>query len=330
MSDSAAESPPATHTISSISGRITAEVLAGLRRGEKQLPCKLFYDDRGSRLFNQISELEEYYLTRTEVAILRGNIRSIASMIGPGCLLMEYGSGSNEKSSILLDNLPRLAGYVPIDISRQCLESHVRRVKAAYPHLDVFPVCADYTGPFSIPRPRRRVRKRVVFFPGSTIGNFHPPDAVKFLRRIGQECGSRGGLLIGVDLVKDPRILNLAYNDSRGVTAEFNLNVLRRINRELGADFDLRRFRHLAFYNHEMNRMEMHLVSLEDQVVHLNGQEIRFRKGERIWTESSYKYTVQGFASLALEAGFAVERVWTDENNLFSVHYLAPRPSGPG
>lgn len=330
MTDPALEAPPVVDDFPLETGNMLEEVLEGLQKRHKQLPCKLFYDERGSELFSQICELQEYYPTRSEVDIMTRNVEEIVSLLGPGCLLIEYGSGTSEKSSILLENLPQLAGYVPIDISREPLMAHASQMGEAYPHLDIFPINADYNRPFPIPRTRKPVKKRVVYFPGSTIGNFHPPEAVEFLDRILRVCGSDGVLLVGVDLKKDPQILNLAYNDPGGITAEFNLNVLRRLNRELGADFDLDQFRHLAFYNDDEGRMEMHLESLRDQVVHLDGVNITFEKGERIWTESSYKYTLERFEMLALDAGFAVQKVWTDGQDLFSVQFLTPRSSGQG
>jgi dimethylhistidine N-methyltransferase len=301
---------------------LTQEVLDGLKEPVKKLPCKLFYDEQGSRLFEQICELDEYYPTRTETAIMKANIAEIAPLIGQGSMMIEYGSGNSEKTRILLDHLPDLAAYVPIDISREHLMRSAADIATAYPGLDVLPVCADYTDHFELPNYSRPVSHRVVYFPGSTIGNFHQDEAIDFLRRVANVCSSNGGLLIGVDLKKDPRILNLAYNDPAGVTAAFNLNILARLNRELGTDFQLDQFRHYAFYNESMGRIEMHLVSLTNQTVQLNGDRISIKAGEKIWTESSYKYTVEEFEGLAEAAGFKLRNVWTDKDRLFSVQYL--------
>jgi dimethylhistidine N-methyltransferase len=299
-----------------------AEVLRGLRQRPKELPCKYFYDARGSRLFEQICELDEYYLTRAELAILRGHVAEMAARLGRGCQVIEYGSGSGTKTRILLDHLHQPAAYVPIDIAREHLESSAGRLAARYPGLAVLPVWADFTGPFELPPCHRPVSRRVVYFPGSTIGNFDPAGVTAVLRRIAALCGRGGGLLIGVDLRKDPHILERANNDGQGVTRAFNLNLLARINRELGADFRLDRFRHHAFYNRRLGRIEMHLVSLEDQTVRLDGEAIPLAAGESIHTESSYKYSLDGFRALAAGAGLDVADVWTDERGWFSVQYL--------
>jgi dimethylhistidine N-methyltransferase len=299
------------------------EVLDGLARQPKQLACKYFYDDWGSRLFEDICALKEYYPTRTELAIMREAIEPIVAAIGPESLLIEYGSGNSLKTCLLLDHAPRLAGYIPIDISRAQLLRAVEGLANLYPRLRVWPVCADYTQAYELPPLPDVAARRVVFFPGSTIGNFDPREAADFLRHIAAVCGPGGGLLIGVDLKKDPRLLAEAYNDPRGVTAAFNLNLLQRINRELGADFKLDRFAHYAFYNPRAGRIEMHLVSLADQVVRLGGRAIRFDLGESIWTESSYKYALKEFERLAAGAGLSVRGVWTDPARLFSVQYLA-------
>ena len=301
------------------------EVLAGLRSFEKTLPCKYFYDQRGSQLFDAICELPEYYPTRTEAAIMRAHVGEMVSLFGPDCLLIEYGSGSSTKTRILLDHLPHLAGYVPMDISREHLCSTAARLSDAYPHLDILPLCADYTAAFTLPRSHKPVRSRVVYFPGSTIGNFDLDQARAFLRHIAEVCGPGGGLLIGVDLKKAPQVLEPAYNDRQGVTAEFNLNLLRRLNRELGADFDLDQFTHYAFYNALAGRIEMHLMSVRPQTVHLGSVEIDFEEEETILTECSYKYSLPGFARLAASAGLAVRKVWTDADEKFSVQYLTVR-----
>jgi dimethylhistidine N-methyltransferase len=299
------------------------DVAAGLGARQKSLPCKYFYDERGSQLFDAICELGEYYQTRTEGAILADNIAEIGERLGADCRLVEYGSGSSTKTRLLLDRLERPAGYVPIDISRELLRQSAEELAAAYPGLPVLPVCGDYTGPLVIPSPARQpVRRRVAYYPGSTIGNFVPDDARRFLARIAEVCGPGGGLLIGVDLKKDPLMLHRAYNDALGITAAFNLNILTRLNRELDANFVVDRFRHYAFYNPVFARVEMHLVSLADQTVRVAGAQIRFERGESIWTEASYKYSPHEFAELAAAAGWRVEQVWTDDRGLFSVQYL--------
>ena len=298
------------------------EALAGLQNPQKTLPCKYFYDRRGSLLFDQICALPEYYPTRTEAGIMADNIREMASVFGPDCLLVEYGSGSSTKTRILLDHLPHLAGYVPMDISREHLHRTAEDLQRAYPRLEILPLCADYTAPFELPHATKAVRSRVVYFPGSTIGNFHWAEAAAFLTRIAALCGSGGGLLIGVDLRKSPQVLEPAYNDAQGVTAEFNLNLLRRMNAELGADFDLDSFAHSAFYDTEIGRIEMHLRSLKAQQVHIGDETIAFRENETIWTECSYKYSLPEFAAMAETAGFAVRQVWTDPEHKFSVQYL--------
>jgi dimethylhistidine N-methyltransferase len=299
------------------------EVLRGLRSPQKELPCKLFYDEVGSDLFEQITQLDEYYPTRAEARIMREAAAEIAALLGPDVLLIEYGSGSSTKTRILLDHLERPAGYVPIDISREQLQRSADKLAEAYPRLRVQPVCADYTAPFDLPAVGGQSVRRVAYYPGSTIGNFVPEDARRFLVRIAEVCGPHGGLLIGVDLKKDPLMLHRAYNDALGVTAAFNLNILRRLNRELGADFALDQFRHYAFYNPVFARVEMHLVSLTEQVVHVGKVRIHFDRGESIWTEGSYKYNVHEFAQLAAAAGWRVKQVWTDDRTLFSVQYLS-------
>jgi dimethylhistidine N-methyltransferase len=296
------------------------EVLQGLRALHKNLPCKYFYDPRGSRLFDQICDLPEYYPTRTEEGILQRHADEMADRLGGDrCTLVEYGSGSSRKTRILLDRLPRSA-YVPIDISGEHLARSAARLAQAYPELTIHPICADYTRPLTLPRHRDRCS--VVFFPGSTIGNFHPADAQAFLRQMAGVCGAGGGILIGVDLRKDPRVLENAYNDARGVTAAFNLNLLHRLNRELDADFDLSHFSHHAPYNPHAGRIEMHLISTRAQTVVIGQARVSFTADEAVLTECSYKYTLEGFAALAAGAGLRVEQVWTDPQQWFSVQYL--------
>lgn len=301
------------------------DVLEGLSQDQKTLPCKYLYDAQGSRLFDAICVLDEYYPTRTELAIMEAHIDAIAASLGPDCLLIEYGSGSSIKTRLLLDRVPHLAGYVPIDIACAHLHLTARSLRAAYPELSVHPVCADYTKPFSVPKCPNPVSHRVVYFPGSTIGNFEPGEAIAFLRRIGRVVGTGGDLLIGVDLIKPIAVLEAAYDDKDGVTAEFNLNLLRRINRELYGAFDIAAFKHRAVFNMERSRVEMHLVSLREQSACIGRTRIHFSAGEPIHTESSYKYTTNGFAALAGKAGFDVAHVWTDPQRLFSVQRLVCR-----
>jgi dimethylhistidine N-methyltransferase len=307
-----------------------AEAVAGLSRPQKTLPCKFLYDEEGSRLFNEICELEEYYPTRTENQILCDNINEIASLIGSECRLVEFGSGSSTKTRHLLTHLPSMSGYVPIDISGPQLLESAAQLGGEFPDLEINPLEGDYCEISEIPNTKRNPRRTVAFFPGSTIGNFDPVAAVPFLRKIAFLCGSGGGLLIGVDRKKPRRILEPAYNDRKGVTAKFNLGILARANRELGADFDLSAFHHRAPYNETEGRIEMHLVSERAQVVHLNCQEFSFEEGEYITTEHSYKYTLPGFAGLALRAGFELVRNWEDCNHLFSVLFLRVRDRKPG
>jgi dimethylhistidine N-methyltransferase len=303
--------------------RFRADVMHGLARPAKELPCKYFYDERGSRLFEQICELDEYYLTRTELAIMRQFAGAMAARLGPRCLLVEFGSGSSTKTRLLLDQLEKPAAYVPVDISGAHLERSARILAAEYPGLPVLPMHADFTAPLTLPQDLSPGARRVVYFPGSTIGNFTPAEAQALLGRARALCGLGGGLLIGVDLKKDRQTLEAAYNDARGVTREFNLNLLRRINRELAGDFRLDRFRHHAFYNAEAGRIEMHLVSTGRQAVRIGPARIAFAAEENVRTEYSYKYDVEGFGTLAASAGWTVEQVWTDERRLFGVLYLA-------
>jgi len=302
--------------------RFLAEVLSGLRKPQKELPSKHFYDERGSQLFQRICTLEEYYIPRTEASLMEAYIGEIVEIIGPRALVVEYGSGDCNKVRLLVDNLHDVVAYVPIDISREQLLRVAKDLDSYYPALEVLPVCADYMSEFVLPVPKRIGDRVVVYFPGSTIGNFDPIPARHFLEHVAKVCGPGGALLIGVDLKKDPRVLHSAYNDSEGVTAAFNLNLLRRINDELGCDFQLDGFRHYAFYNPREGRVEMHLVSQREQVVHVGKSTIQFAQGESIWTESSYKFSLDEFQQLAAIAGFEVERVWTDKQQWFSVQYL--------
>ena len=300
---------------------ILGEITEGLSRPQKELPSKLFYDQRGSSLFEEITKLEEYYPTRTEVSIMNGNIGQISDTLGEGCLLIELGSGSSRKIRLLLENLKNPAGYVPIDISEEHLLESAKTLANDYPGLRIMPVYADYTKSFNVPPFNFPYSKIVVYYPGSTIGNFKPGEARGFLKRISRIAGPGSGLLIGVDLVKDHDILHKAYNDRRGVTAEFNLNMLRRINREVGADFDLDMWEHSAFYNPGEKRIEMHLESKGDQLVQVDGMEVRIEKGESILTEYSHKYTLSSFREIVSDY-YGVDSVWTDPESLFSIQYL--------
>jgi dimethylhistidine N-methyltransferase len=305
--------------------RFLADALAGLRQPQKSLPCKYFYDAEGSKLFDQICTLREYYPTRTELAILRAHAGAMARCLGPDTLLIEYGSGSSVKTRLLLDRLVRPVAYVPVDISREHLFESALALRLDYPSLPVLPVCADFAAPFALPRLSRPTARRTVYFPGSTIGNFTNAAARGLLAGVARRVGPGGAFLVGVDLKKDPRVLERAYDDSRGVTAAFNLNLLARMNRELDADFDLSRFRHRAVWVEAASRIEMHLVSQVEQVVHLDDVAIHFARGESICTEHSHKYTLEGFADLARRAGLVVRRVWCDPRQRFSVQYLEAR-----
>ncbi|HEX4204870.1 MAG TPA: L-histidine N(alpha)-methyltransferase [Ktedonobacteraceae bacterium] len=301
------------------------DVLQGLHKSCKELASKYFYDETGSQLFDQICELDEYYVTRTEQLIMREQMPHIAALLGEQCMLIEYGSGSSIKTRQLLDHLVRPAVYVPIDIAKTHLRNTAAALARDYPTLEILPICADYTSDFALPQPKHAVARKVAYYPGSTIGNFDPPQAISFLMRIARACGVGGGLLIGVDLKKDGNVLHRAYNDGQGVTARFNLHLLERINQEFTPGFPVDQFRHYAFYNPRHGRVEMHLMSVQPQRVQLDDQTIMFAQGETIWTESSYKYTLDEFAHVAGEAGFAVEHTWLDPQRLFSVQYLVVR-----
>jgi dimethylhistidine N-methyltransferase len=305
--------------------RFLAEIIAGLRKPQKELPSKYFYDKRGADLFERICSLEEYYIPSTEASIMQANIDAMVELIGPRVLIIEYGCGDCTKVRFLLYHLVDPVAFVPIDISHKQLKSAARELASDYPALEVLPVCADYTSRFEIPHPKRGFSRKVVYFPGSTIGNFDPIPARRFLEHIAGIIGPDGALLIGVDLKKDVNLLHRAYNDSQGVTAAFNLNLLKRINRELNADFQLDGFQHRARYNPKESRIEMHLVSRREQTVRLGSAVIHFTKGESIWTESSYKYNLKEFQRLAAQAGLGVARVWTDPRQWFSVQYLVAK-----
>jgi len=296
------------------------EVLHGLAREPKSIPPKFFYDERGSRLFDRICEQPEYYPTRTEIGLLKANAVEIAELIGPQCTLIELGSGSNQKVRLLLDIIEP-AAYVPIDISRDYLLQEARAVAADYPWLKVFAACADFCQTLQLPQAAGGARK-VAFFPGSSIGNFEPAEALRLLRNIARLVQGGGGLLVGADLKKAPAILDAAYNDAQGITAAFNLNLLRRINRELDGDFDVERFRHRAFYNGERGRVEMHLVSRTAQTVQVAGERFPFAAAETIHTENSYKYGIEEFRALVESAGFELTRLWHDPQGRFGVFFF--------
>ncbi len=300
-----------------------ADVTSGLAGDEKSLPCKYFYDERGSQLFDQICELDEYYLTRTELGVMDRHAPEMAAQIGLGVMLVEYGSGSSVKTRILLDHLQDPVAYVPVDISLDHLQHTARKLSVAYPHVEMLPVCADFTAEFELPVSRRRPTHSAVYFPGSTIGNFEPQDATRLLRRIAPLCGTGGGLLIGIDLQKDDSIVEAAYNDQSGVTAEFNRNLLHRINGELDADFAVDQFRHEAVYNQRLGRVEISLVSETDQSVEIGENVFSFSDGESILTEYSHKFTISQFAQVASRAGLSLRRYWTDPDDLFAVLHLA-------
>jgi dimethylhistidine N-methyltransferase len=302
-----------------------AEVLIGLHKPQKELPSKYFYDERGSQLFERICELKEYYIPRIEASIMQDHIEEMVELIGPHVLVIEHGCGNCAKVRFLIDRLHDPVAFVPIDISQEQLLHVSKELASIYPRLRVLPVCADYTSSFELPIPKQSSKRTVVYFPGSTISNFDPIPATNFLEHVANLCGPDGALLIGVDLKKEPAVLHNAYNDNEGITAAFNLNLLERINRELDCDFQIDGFRHYAFYNPRKSRIEMHLVSQRDQVVHINKQTISFARGESIWTESSYKYNLDEFEQMAAAARFRVERVWMDEQQWFSVQYLVTR-----
>jgi dimethylhistidine N-methyltransferase len=314
--------PVAFHDLSPRPADFRNDVLRGLGDSPKHLPPKYFYDEIGSALFDAICALPEYYPTRVETALIQTHAGALASALGERCALIEFGSGVSRKSRLLIA-AARPAVYVPIEISRETLRAAAQGLQQSFPELSVIAVCADYSQGFELPDlASYRPRRRVVFFPGSTIGNFDPDEALTFLAHARSLAGRGGGLVIGVDLRKDKSILEAAYDDPQGVTAAFNLNVLARVNRELDGDFDLRAFRHRAWYSDALGRIEMHLESCRDQEVQIGAARIAFGRGETIHTENSYKYSVPGFQALAARAGFEPQRCWVDERNLFSIHYM--------
>ena len=309
------ETEAALHTMLS-------DVVEGLSQNRKTLPSKYFYDERGSKLFDDICELDEYYVTRTETALMQQQVGDIAAAVGSNALLVEYGSGSSLKTRLLLRNLIAPAGYVPIDISGDYLSQVGHSLQAEFPHIEIMPVVADFTKSFEVPSPTSKESRRVIYFPGSTIGNFRREDAMALLVGMAENAGAYGGVLIGVDLDKDRDVLRAAYNDSQGVTAEFNLNVLKRINDELGGTFDLSKFKHEAVFNDGRSCIEMHLISTERQTANVCKYSFEFEENESVLTEYSHKYTIHAFGEMANEAGLNVKNVWTDANNMFAVMYL--------
>jgi dimethylhistidine N-methyltransferase len=324
---------PLLHDLHPPADDLCGDALRGLRGPRRTLPPKYFYDRRGAELFERICELEEYYPTRTELGILRGALPEIATRVGPAARVVEFGSGSGIKTRLLLEALESPAAYLPIDISRDQLMGFASSIAQRYPELEVLPVCADYTGYLTLPQGGAGARRTLAFFPGSTIGNLEPREAVAFLRRVATIGGPAARLLIGVDLRKDEAVLERAYNDAEGVTAEFNLNLLQRLNTECGADFDLDAFHHRAVYDPEHGRIEMRLVSRRPQRVRLPAPdagevvEISFREGDHITTEHSYKYSPDGFEELAREGGWAAEARWSDRRGWFGV-FLLEREDG--
>jgi dimethylhistidine N-methyltransferase len=310
-------------TVESFDDSFARGLSEGLRRAQKEIPCKYFYDAEGSALFDAICALPEYYQTRTEVVLLRRHAAEIAALIGARVEIVEFGAGSARKVRILLDALESPHGYSPIDISGAYLRGVVQRLAADYPRLRLAPLVGDFTLPLQLPALAGAAR-RAGFFPGGTIGNFTPDAAMALLRRMREMLGG-GGLLVGVDLVKDPALLHAAYNDAAGVTAAFNKNLLARANRELDADFDLDAFAHYAPYNPKAQRIEMYLVSLKRQSARLPDGMVEFSAGETIHTEDSHKYSIETFREIAARAGFSPRAVWTDENRLFSLHWLEAR-----
>ena len=299
-------------------------IVRGLNKAQKVIPSKLFYDENGSKLFDKITELPEYYLSRTEQAIMDESVLDMCARIGECALLVELGSGSSLKTRALLNHLDHPAAYIPIDISAKHLMASAENLAKEYPDLEIMPVCADYEQDFTLPKPSITPLKIVVYFPGSTVGNFHPPEVVAFFKHIKTICSENCEILIGVDMQKDKGILHRAYNDCDGVTAAFNLNSLEHLNKVYQANFDMASFKHEALYNERAGRIEMHLQSTRQQTVTLGGNQIHFKAGEKIWTESSYKYTNEGFGKLVEQAGFSIDQTWMDYNRFFSVQYLVP------
>jgi len=305
-------------------GDMLGDVLAGLSAHPRRISPKYFYDARGSRLFERICEQPEYYLTRAELALMQTHLPQIADTLGPRCLLVEYGSGSGIKTRLLLGHLDDPVAYMPVEISRAALKACIGQLAVDFPDIEMLPVCADFTQPVELPGPARAQRRTVIYFPGSTIGNFESVRAAQLLRQMREEMGPDGAALVGVDLLKDPAVLEAAYNDTAGVTAAFTLNMLAHFNRVLGSDFEIHGFAHRSEFNREAERIETRIVSLVDQDVHVADRTFHFDRGDAILVEYSCKYSRASFVRLAAEAGLRVEKVWTDPEGLFSLQYLVP------
>lgn len=316
---------PQLHDFAPDTDSLFYKIIVGLQKEPKELPNELLYDEQGSQLYDQVCEQEDYYVTRTELAIMQQYIGEMAAQIGPDALLVEYGSGSSLKTRLLFNHLPQLAGYVPIDISKEHLMQAAAAITSDYPHIEVLPVCADYTQPFDLPQVNRAVARRVAYYPGSTIGHLRPDEAVTFLEQIRTACGPDSALLIGVDLKKDPQILTRAYNDNHpnvNVKSSFCLNTLHHMRRRFSTDLQPDNFRYQGFYNETLGRIELHIISCQDQVLKINDESISFHENESILIGYSYKYTLAEFESLASKAGWSVKQVWVDKQQLVSVQYL--------
>jgi len=300
------------------------EIVQGLKAEQKRISPKYFYDERGSELFNEICSLPEYYPTRIERAIMREHLPQIAKLVGPGAAVIEFGAGSNAKARQLLRHLESPLAYVPVEISGEYLAEQVAELQREFPKLSIKPVVADFTKPFDLPRHPKEPARNLVFFPGSTIGNFTRREAKSLLEVMRREAKPGGALLTGVDLIKDVHVVLAAYNDSQGVTAAFNLNALQHMNQVIGSNFQLENFNHKAVYDPHYHRIEMRLVSLKRQLVEISGRTIVFEKGEHIVTEYSHKYAVEEFRALARAAGWACDSMWVDDERMFSVHFLTP------
>lgn len=302
---------------------LLSEVLVGLSKCQKSISSKFLYDKRGSEIFEEIVKLPEYYPSRTEFLILEKHAQEIAAFIGEEALLIEPGAGSCQKIKLLLPHLRHSYGYVPIEISKTALLNLSEDLLKCFPDLKILPICADFSQNLTIPfRPDIRPSKKVIFFPGSTIGNFHPSEAISLMKDFGKAVGKKGGLLIGVDLKKDPELIIPAYDDAQGITSKFNLNLLTRLNREINADFDIRRFYHHVQYDSKSGRIEMYLKSKINQLVRVHQTVFRFKEGETIHTEFSYKYSTDEFCELAAKARFKIRQMWKDEKKLFCVYYF--------
>jgi dimethylhistidine N-methyltransferase len=308
-----------------VSDTFKTEIIAGLKQTPKRIQSKFFYDERGSRLFEEITGLEEYYLTRSEIEILRKYLGEMALLIGTGAVVVEFGTGAGVKTKMLLEAIENPQAYIPIDISNEQLAEASRELSIQFPLLDIRPVCADYTSTVAIPLDGETAGKKVVFFPGSTIGNFTPEEAIGFLRQVANLAGPDGALLIGFDRNKSTKVLEDAYNDSLGITAKFNLNLIQRINREFAVNIPVENFDHFAFFNNDESRIEMHLVSRAEQTLMLDGEEIHLCEEEHIITEYSYKYSSPAFQGMLGSSRFVVQERWTDSNGYFEVCYCTTK-----